>query len=56
MISREGRPSPRRVGVNSPSVNWRAWPEKAADLERILQENNGRYGLTKGHRLLRPRD
>jgi glycosyltransferase involved in cell wall biosynthesis len=33
---RDGQASPRRAGVNLPSVHRHAWPEKAADLERIL--------------------
>jgi glycosyltransferase involved in cell wall biosynthesis len=34
---RDGQASPRRAAVNRPSVHRHAWPEKAADLERILE-------------------
>lgn len=33
---RDGKASPRRAAENRPSVRKHAWPEKAADLERIL--------------------
>lgn len=34
---RNGRPSPRRATANLPSVRKHAWPEKAADLERVFE-------------------